>query len=115
TWIGEAIRIKWRHCSDGVYLMAVGRAGPIRVWKLRMEQDTYSLQLLWGMGLNQLVLADTKLDDIVGLSPLNQELMEQRVADSASRKLASEETDESSGESIDETPERLHGEGTEKE
>ncbi|KAF9127784.1 hypothetical protein BG015_004478, partial [Linnemannia schmuckeri] len=76
---GLTYSIGWRQGFECMYLSTVG-LGTLRVWKLEEKKDGYVLQLLWGIGLKELSLVNANLEGIVGLNPVDFELMKQHGA-----------------------------------
>ncbi|KAF9101307.1 hypothetical protein BGX29_005792 [Mortierella sp. GBA35] len=69
---------KWGQSSDCTYLTTLSEARVLCIWKLVEYQDTYDLQLVWGEGQNGPYLLDVRLSGVVGLSPANRKLLDQR-------------------------------------
>ncbi|KAF9092004.1 hypothetical protein BGX29_010656 [Mortierella sp. GBA35] len=76
--LGSSFRMKWIHGLDGIYL-ATTIYGLLHVWKLVEKGETYCLQLARRLGLQELILRNASMDGVVGLSPTNRALMEQRL------------------------------------
>ncbi|KAG0256432.1 hypothetical protein BGZ95_005497 [Linnemannia exigua] len=77
--IGLALDIQWSKGSEHMYLVTTGM-GWVRVWQLIEKQDEYFVQLVWGEGKKELSLLDADLTGVVGLSPVDLRLLEQRGA-----------------------------------
>lgn len=77
--IGLTYSIGWRQGFECIYLSTVG-LGTLRVWKFEERKDGCVLQLMWGIGLKELSLANANLEGIVGLDPVDFALMKQHGA-----------------------------------
>lgn len=79
--IGIIFKIQWKQSSSGdSYLVTLG-IGSIRVWRLvEVEEGKYVLRLVWSMGKKELSLENANLSGVVGLSPVDHKLVEQRAA-----------------------------------
>jgi WD40 repeat protein len=82
-----AYEVRWmRDTTDGdrLYLLTLTSGPSLRVWRLSKEEDegvergVCSLQLVRSIGGRVLSLAQTKADGVVGLSPANLKLLDQR-------------------------------------
>ncbi|KAF9099535.1 hypothetical protein BGX23_001176 [Mortierella sp. AD031] len=92
SMIGRTFSIKWKQGPDY----------SIRVWRLVEIEGTYMLHLIWGTGFNELVLTGVTMDDIVGLSLANLELLKQRAVPIELDVLRRDEsTDDSSDKEMD--------------
>lgn len=84
-----AYEVRWMRDAaddDQLYLLTLTSGPSLRVWRLsrqeeeegKEEQGVYSLQLVRSIGGRVLSLAQTKADGVVGLSPANLRLLDQR-------------------------------------
>jgi hypothetical protein len=55
-------------------------AGSVRAWEVAEEGNRYRIRMRWGLTNSQLVLEDTCVQDVQGLSDLNRRLLKQRGA-----------------------------------
>ncbi|KAF9084698.1 hypothetical protein BGX29_002417, partial [Mortierella sp. GBA35] len=76
---GSSRGLRWMQHGDCMY-SATAADQFLRVWKLVERDSTYNIQLVWGTGLKRLSMVDVSMDDVVGLSPVNLELMTQHGA-----------------------------------
>jgi WD40 repeat protein len=71
--------IGWR--PDAVEFVTAGRAGSVHAWKLvETSESGWSVRLIWSSGRSAFTATDSNIVDVVGLSVMNQRLLEQRGA-----------------------------------
>ncbi|KAG0294753.1 WD_REPEATS_REGION domain-containing protein [Linnemannia gamsii] len=84
-----AYEVRWMRDvadADQLYLLTLTSGPSLRVWRLSKQEEeegkesqgVYSLQLVRSIGGRVLSLAQTKADGVVGLSPANLRLLNQR-------------------------------------
>jgi WD40 repeat protein len=78
TMIGASSWMKWTQGLGRLNLVTLDKTGNLCIWELKEEEGVYSLQLDWCSGYEELSLVEANLDDIVGLSDANRQLMKQR-------------------------------------
>lgn len=74
--VGVTFRFRWGQNSECLYI-ATRAYGKLRIWKLTEDGGGYQLRLLWSAGAKELCFAYASLEDVVGLSPVDIELMKQ--------------------------------------
>ncbi|KAF9149180.1 hypothetical protein BG015_009042 [Linnemannia schmuckeri] len=67
---------RWGQSSECLYI-GTRAYGKLRVWKLTEEKDEYQLRLLWSAGAKEVCFAHANLEEVVGLSQIDIELMKQ--------------------------------------
>jgi WD40 repeat protein len=71
--------IGWR--PDALEFVTAGHAGSVHAWKLvETPESGWSVRLLWSSGRAPFTATDSNIVDVVGLSVMNQRLLEQRGA-----------------------------------
>jgi hypothetical protein len=71
--------IGWR--PDALEFVTAGLAGSVHTWKLAETPESgWSVRLIWSSGRFAFTATDSNIFDVVGLSVMNQRLLEQRGA-----------------------------------
>ncbi|KAF9933385.1 hypothetical protein FBU30_005594 [Linnemannia zychae] len=68
--------IEWR--PNALEFVTGCSKGAVRVWRLVEKMGVWSVQLVWSTQSDVLVASETQLSNVIGLSALNQQLLEQR-------------------------------------
>jgi hypothetical protein len=77
------MNLAWVKSSDVPLLVNCCIDGSVWMWELTGGGDSnglYQVRLRWSSMKNALVVADTMIQDVKGLSPLNKQLLKQRGA-----------------------------------
>jgi WD40 repeat protein len=75
----RCICISWR--PDALEFVTGNWTGSVHTWKLVESLDgTWSVRLIWSSGRSAFTATDSNIGDVVGLSVMNQRLLEQRGA-----------------------------------
>jgi len=70
----------WCEASDGNYLVTGRTDGVVGAWQLRHSEDHYDSPLRWMAGKGELDVTGAIIQDVHGLSHLNEQLLRQRGA-----------------------------------
>ncbi|MCX8565315.1 MAG: WD40 repeat [Glomeribacter sp. 1016415] len=74
--------IAWKEASNGHYLVTGSEDNAVRQWRIIQEGDSYKALLCWSSAQTALMVSGTSIQDVRGLSPVNQQLLKQRGAGS---------------------------------
>ncbi len=77
---GAVNSIDWRVEPSGTYLVTGCEDHSVRVWQLIEEKEGYQVRLHWSSTHDRLVVSNTSIQDVQGLSRINQQLLLQRGA-----------------------------------
>ncbi|KAF9087057.1 hypothetical protein BGX29_001056, partial [Mortierella sp. GBA35] len=77
--IERSKEVRWMQGPDCMYLATIPDKS-LRIWTLVESDNAYRLQLVWGTERNALNMEGASMNGVVGLSPVNLELMKQRGA-----------------------------------
>ncbi|KAF9356631.1 hypothetical protein BGX26_004980 [Mortierella sp. AD094] len=77
---GAVNSIAWRETSDGSYLATACDDRSVRLWQLMEDEDRYDMRLCWSSTHDGLNATNTILQNVQGLSKLNERLLKQRGA-----------------------------------
>ncbi|CAO3565256.1 unnamed protein product [Mortierella alpina] len=72
--------IAWNANAEGGYLATGCADKSVRLWKVQGNCQRMSVRLVWSSRHDQLVVSDTNILNVQGLSSLNRKLLEQRGA-----------------------------------
>ncbi|KAK3827041.1 MAG: WD40-repeat-containing domain protein [Linnemannia gamsii] len=77
---GIIFNIWWRQDSNGRMYLVIRTIGKLSVWVLDESGGSYNLRMLWGLGRDELSMAEANMCGAVGLSTSNLALAKQKGA-----------------------------------
>ncbi len=77
---GRVNSVVWKTTSDGNYLVTGSQDKSVRVWQVIANDGQCRVVLRWSSSQEALTAVNTVIQDVQGLSPVNQRLLEQRGA-----------------------------------
>jgi WD40 repeat protein len=72
--------IAWNATTDGTYFATGSADKSVRMWQVIGEEDNCQVLLHWSSIHGELILSETNIQDVQGLSRVNMQLMKQRGA-----------------------------------
>ncbi len=72
------LSVAWKTTPDGNYLVTGSRDKSVRLWQVIEEGDQVQVRLRWSSTHALLTVADTSIQDVQGLSRVNEKLLKQR-------------------------------------
>ncbi|KAF9199480.1 hypothetical protein BGZ49_010385 [Haplosporangium sp. Z 27] len=72
--------IAWKETPENIYLATACQDRSVRLWRLIEKEGQYSTHLCWSSSHDELNVTSTTIQDIQGLSILNEQLLKQRGA-----------------------------------
>ncbi len=89
---GNVNSVAWQATAEGVWLWTGGNDKAIRCWQVHREGEACRVTLCWASAQTTLTAPDMCIQDVIGLSPLNTQLLKQRGAMGEPRKAKKQET-----------------------
>ncbi len=77
---GTVNSVAWQTTAEGVWLATGGDDKAIRCWQVHREGEACHVTLCWASAQTTLTAPDMCIQDVIGLSPLNTQLLKQRGA-----------------------------------
>ncbi len=77
---GSIYSLAWKEIADSSYLVTGCGDQSVRAWQVIEEEGRYQVRLSWSTTHDRLILTDTAIQDVQGLSPVNKKLLQQRGA-----------------------------------
>ncbi len=74
---GRINSLAWEEISNGAYLITGCHDKSVRVWQVIEEEGRYQVRLAWSTPQDRLILTDTAIQGIQGLSQVNKKLLKQ--------------------------------------
>ncbi len=75
---GTVSSVAWKATGNRQYLVSGSFDKSVRQWELTKEAEGYKVKLCWSTGHEVLMVKDTLLEGVVGLSEVNEKLLKQR-------------------------------------
>ncbi|KAG0273174.1 hypothetical protein BGZ96_004985, partial [Linnemannia gamsii] len=79
-FLGAVSSFVWKTTSDGDYLVTGSQDKSVRVWQVIANEGNWRVVLRWSSSQEALTATGTYIQDVQGLSLVNQQLLEQRGA-----------------------------------
>ncbi|BBE08477.1 NB-ARC domain protein [Mycoavidus cysteinexigens] len=77
---GEVNSVAWKWRHNEAYLLSGSADNSLRAWELKKDGGEYKAMLCWSTWHGVLMVRDTLLEGVVGLSEMNKKLLKQRGA-----------------------------------
>ncbi|KAK3807633.1 MAG: hypothetical protein J3Q66DRAFT_374382 [Benniella sp.] len=73
-------KVVWSPSSEVSHFVTICDAGSVRMWRVLEDEDFYRIHLCWSSRSSGLAAMDASIQDVRGLSLVNQQLLEQHGA-----------------------------------